>query len=290
MLPVKVVRPLFLFVSRWLVPQHVLTRMADVVARIRWRPWKNAMIWGFMRLFKVDLHEAAEDNINAYRDFDHFFTRRLKDNARPSDGANMLLSPVDGRISQSGVITGDQLVQCKNLSYSLPKLFSGYTDLARPFIGGHFFNLYLSPHNYHRIHMPLPGTLRHTLHVPGRLYGVGSWSTNMIPGLFAINERFLMLFETAIGNVCVIMVGACMVSGIETLWTGRLPSAERVGYRRYPSDSFCPAGHEIGCFHYGSTVILLTEKGRLGVADNLHAGLPVRVGQSLGSFRSALYV
>ena len=267
-----------------LLPQFFLTKLAARIAKIRWRPFNRLFIAVFIKLFSVDLSEAKRNSISDYEDFDDFFTRSLRPGIRPLAGAGHLCCPVDGAVSEAGSLEGDSILQFKGMYYNLPELFAGYADLAAPFVGGNFLCLYLAPCDYHRVHAPVNCDMDVLLHVPGRLFGVGHASVRWVPRLFSRNERVLMLFDSKYGRVAVIMVGACMVGSIETAWTGRLAiDPSEVSYvRPETGKANCKAGDCIGRFHYGSTVIVLTEPGRLSLADGLITDSKVRMGQSLG--------
>ena len=268
-----------------LVPQFFLTRVAEKIASVRWSPFKTVFINVFIRLFAVDMSEARRGAVADYENFGDFFTRELRPGIRPLAGAGHLCSPVDGAISQAGSLDNNSILQFKGMYYDLGELFAGYTDLAASFTNGSFVCLYLAPRDYHRVHAPVDCVLSDLLHVPGRLFGVGHSSVRYIPGLFSRNERLLMLFDSRRhGRIAVIMVGACMVGSIGTVWTGKLSAfPSQLNYtRQEPGKNRCDQGDCMARFYYGSTVIVLTEPGRFAVDSSLEVDSRVLMGQSLG--------
>ena len=268
---------------QYLLPQHGLSRRMLWATRIR-APWfKNSLIRGFLALFAVEMHEAAESDPYRYPSFNEFFTRALRAGARPiAAGARDIACPVDGRVSECGTIEGDSLLQAKGRRYTLGELLAQQPWAAR-FEGGSFATLYLAPFNYHRIHMPLDGRLHDTVYVPGRLFSVNDVTAGLVPRLFARNERVLTLFENEAGSFAVVLVGALNVGSIATVWAGDITPAARRRVSRVPSpDLVLRKGEELGRFNMGSTVILLFEPGRAAWNSELAAGSMVRLGQSLG--------
>lgn len=270
---------------QYLLPHRLLSRLARVAARWRWRPWKDALIGLVVRRFQVDLSEAAEPDPRAYDHFNAFFTRALRPGARePDPDPDALLMPADGRISQIGRIEDGCLFQAKGRHFTATELL-GSAAAAKPYRDGGFATLYLSPRDYHRVHMPWSGELRDTLHVPGRLFTVSPAGVAGIPRLFARNERLVCHFETGFGPMCIVLVGALLVSGIETVWAG----AQIPPYRHRPHhcDWHGRGVHlarfaEMARFNYGSTVIVLVPGAGVQIEVALAAGQPVRVGQRLG--------
>lgn len=237
------------------------------------------------------MQEAIEPdytNRQVYPDFNSVFTRSLRPEVRPIvDDVNHIASPVDGTVSQAGAIEGHQLLQAKGHSYTLEKLLGSSTSLAQSFEGGHFATLYLSPRDYHRIHMPLSGRLVKMIHIPGRLFSVSPTTVRAIPGLFARNERVVCIFETAAGSMAVIMVGAIFVGSIETVWAGEITPPERsqitvTNYSSTSSPIVLERGQELGRFNLGSTVILLFGADSIYWAKQLNPGQSVQMGQSIG--------
>jgi phosphatidylserine decarboxylase len=254
----------------------------------RWQVgwWKTPLIKLFIRHFNVDMADAEAPAAEDYPSFNHFFTRALKVSARPyPDDLQLITSPVDGRVSQAGLITDDRLLQAKGLDYSLLSLLGGNAEQLALFKNGAFATLYLSPRDYHRIHMPCPGRLLETTYVPGRLFSVAPHTTRAIPGLFTRNERLVCLFETPVGPMAMILVGAIFVSCTETVWSGvvnpemgmslQSKTFEQTGNQLVELQR----GEEMGRFNMGSTVILLYGPDAVNWVDSLQAGQPLRLGQ-----------
>lgn len=276
----------------WLLPQHTVSRLVYHLARSR-RPWlKQALIDALIRGYRVDLSEAAEPDPRAYADFVSFFTRALREGARPPAGdERTLVSPADGTLSAFGHIDADRLVQAKGRTYTVPELLGGDFALAGEFTDGEFCTVYLAPRDYHRVHMPLAGTLRSMTHVPGRLFSVQGATARGIDRLYARNERLVCVFDTAHGPLAVVLVGALLVSSISTVWAGEInPYGTRRALWRetYPSAGAgsvrLARGAELGHFAMGSTVILLLPPGDFVWEDGLHEGARLRYGHGLGSW------
>lgn len=272
-------------ILQYLLPQHWLSRLTGYCAECR-VPWfKNLLIDLFIRRYGVDMSEAQEPDPRAYASFNAFFTRALRSGVRPLAPGNTVLCPADGTISELGRIEADHLLQAKGQHYSLQRLL-GDAVLARRFHDGHFATIYLAPKDYHRVHMPLRGTLQSMLYVPGSLFSVNQATADNVPELFARNERAVCLFETDAGAVAVILVGAMIVAGIETVWAGPItPPARRPHRIDYPHTEPAPElerGAEMGRFQLGSTVIVLMQKGAVEWASGLAHGGQVRMGESLG--------
>lgn len=252
-----------LFISfQALLPQQWLSRLIGKLALVEHPLWlKNLLIRAFAYYYEVSLEEAEEDDLDDYRHFNAFFTRALKDEARPLAKARFA-SPADGVLSQCGPITEGQLIQAKGRQYSAAQLLASEDD-ARPFLAGSFATIYLSPRDYHRVHLPLDGTLRSTRYIPGDLFAVNKTTAERVDGLFARNERLVCLFDTAEGQMAVVLVGALIVAGIETVWGGvESPYPAEVRECHF-SPEHAPtfrAGDEIGRFFLGSTVVVLTEQ------------------------------
>jgi phosphatidylserine decarboxylase len=270
-----------------LLPQHLLSRMMHALARSRFGPLKNGVIRLFLRLYAINLAEAVEPDALAYESFNAFFTRALKPDARPVDPApGAVVSPVDGAVSQAGRIERDMLLQAKGIHYSIGDLLGGDDELACQFDGGHFANVYLAPFNYHRIHMPLAGTLRCARHVKGDLFSVNAVTAAGVPGLFARNERVVCIFDTAAGPMAVVLVGALFVGSISLAWAGELPSYRGRTPRDLPIGEppiALEKGAELGQFNMGSTVILLFPAGRTILHQDLLPGASVRLGERIAT-------
>jgi len=273
---------LFVWIQ-YLLPQHALSRLVLAATRVRTRWFKNWTIRGFLKLYHVDMSEAAETDPYRYGSFNEFFTRALKVGARPiAAGDDAIACPADGCISEAGGIDQDQLLQAKGRYYRLAELLAAQPWASR-FEGGSYATIYLAPFNYHRVHMPLRGELKETVYVPGRLFSVNAVTARHVPGLFARNERVLTLFDTAYGQVAVVLVGALNVGSMATVWAGDItPAARRVVTRMPGPAMILEKGAELGRFNMGSTVILLFERDRAHWRRELRAGCKVRLGQPLG--------
>jgi phosphatidylserine decarboxylase len=266
-----------------LLPQHALSRLVLRATRVR-VPWfKNWLVRGFLKLYPVDMAEAAHNDPLSYGSFNEFFTRALQPGARTiAADARAIACPADGAISEAGEIHGELLLQAKDRSFSLTELLAAQ-PWAGDFAGGSFATIYLAPFNYHRVHMPLRGQLRETVYVPGRLFSVNAVTAAHVPKLFARNERVLTLFDTAFGQVALVMVGALNVGSMATVWAGDItPAARRMIARLPPQEVSLDKGQELGRFNMGSTVILLFQQGRARWHADVRAGAIVRLGQSLG--------
>jgi phosphatidylserine decarboxylase len=272
------------------LPHQFLSRLVRSATRWRAGWWKIPLIRLFIRHFNVDMSETEAANAGDYVDFNSFFTRALKPAARSfPDDPQAIVSPVDGCVSQAGDIRAGRLIQAKGRDYSLTTLLGDNTRAVTDFENGRFATLYLSPRDYHRIHMPCQGQLLETTYVPGRLFSVAPHTTRAIPGLFTRNERLVTRFETPAGPMALIMVGAIFVSCMETVWAGVVnPSmGMSLQHNRFDPESSAAVnlerGMEMGRFNMGSTVILLFGPNRIDWVDDLQPGVPVRLGQVLGN-------
>jgi phosphatidylserine decarboxylase len=268
---------------QYLLPQHGLSRLILAATRVRAAWFKNWTIRSFIKLYPVDMTEAAQSDPCVYGSFNEFFTRALKDGARPiASDVDAIASPVDGCVSEAGSIDRDLLLQAKGRRYRLTELLAAQ-PWASHFEGGSFATIYLAPFNYHRVHMPLRGELRETVYVPGRLFSVNAMTARHVPGLFARNERVLTLFDSGAGRFALVLVGALNVGSMATVWAGDItPAARRVVTRVSSPPTMLEKGAELGRFNMGSTVILLFEPNRARWRREVHAGSVVRLGQSLG--------
>ena len=267
-------------------PQHALSKLAGRIARTK-APWvRDKLIARFATAYGVDMGES-ERSLDEFDCFNDFFTRTLKPGARPlADATRHVLCPADGAISQIGRIEGGRIFQAKGQSYTATELLGGDADLGARFDGGHFATIYLSPRDYHRVHMPVAGTLRRTDFIPGDLFSVNTVTAENVPRLFARNERLSSVFETAHGTVASVMVGAMIVASIETVWSGLVTAhASAIDTKHFADDAVSlAAGAEMGRFLLGSTVVLLFEPGRIEWQPELGPLTPVRMGQAIGSF------
>ncbi|MDR5861305.1 phosphatidylserine decarboxylase [Halomonas eurihalina] len=238
------------------LPHHALSRLVGRLADCR-VPWiKDLAIRAFIRRFGVDMNEARQPNPSAYASFNDFFTRPLKEGTRPL--GEDLVSPADGTLSRFGAIEARRLIQAKGHEFTVSELLGGDDDTAFRFHGGSFATVYLSPRDYHRVHMPLAGTLREMTYVPGRLFSVNAATTRHVPRLFARNERLVCHFDTEHGPMALVLVGAMIVAGIETVWAGQITPLPRSGVQRIRFDTpvHLEKGEEMGRFKLGSTVVM----------------------------------
>ena len=270
------------------LPHHAISGLVFFLARIQWAPVKNLSLKIYLALHEVNMSEAVEENPYAYKNLNAFFTRALKDGVRPiDDSANTIICPVDGRVSQAQAIENGRVFQAKGRDYSLLELVGGIDELAQPFTDGSFATIYLSPRDYHRIHMPVDGKLTDMVYVPGRLFSVAPHTVNTVPRLFARNERLVCKFETDTGTMIMILVGAVNVSAIDTVWAGSVtpPSKNKIIHTSYPDvDIRLKKGAEMGRFNLGSTVILLTESN-IQLNENIKHDQPVKLGESLATVK-----
>lgn len=273
---------------QYLVPQHALSRLVGWLAESRITFVKNAFIGYFARNYAVNMSEAVIEDPLAYDNFNAFFTRALKEGARPIDEANdSIVCPADGAVSQMGDIKSDAIFQAKGHYYSLNELLGGDAERAKPFENGTFATIYLSPRDYHRVHMPFTGTLREMIHVPGDLFSVNTCTAENVPRLFARNERVVAIFDTAIGPMAVVLVGAMIVASIETVWAGLVaPARRQVRTTRYQGDHQNPIvlkkGDELGRFRLGSTAIVCFGPHVAQWETTFEAGSTTRMGERLG--------
>jgi len=276
--------PSFAVLLQYALPHRLLSRLVMWATRLRIGVWKNFLIRQIASRFQVNWDEAAQRDLDAYPHFNAFFTRALKPGARVADAdTTTLLMPADGHISQFGRIEDGRVFQAKGQSFTAAELL-GDDAAATPFADGEFITVYLSPRDYHRVHMPWAGTLRETVHVPGRLFSVAPFAVQAIPRLFARNERLVCHFDTDFGPMAVVMVGAMLVSGVETVWSGVdiPPYGNRIVRRDWRGKHIhLQRFDEMARFNMGSTVIVLVPPG-VHLLDSLRAEQAVQVGQALG--------
>jgi len=268
------------------LPQHFLSRIVFSLTRRRSR-FTRAVIEKFARTYDVDMHDAAEPELSRYDTFNAFFTRALTPAARPiATGTDLIASPADGRFSALGDTTDGRLVQAKGIDYTILDLLGGDGEATERLGQGSFATIYLSPRDYHRLHMPLDGQLIRQTHVPGRLFSVGPHAVRTLDGLFTRNERVVALFETPSGLMALVLVGAINVAAIETVWHGLVtpPKGRSVSRIDYSGDDriSLAKGDEMGRFNMGSTIVMLTEKSVRWDASLEPEGA-VRMGQSIGT-------
>jgi phosphatidylserine decarboxylase len=275
----------FSVLIQYCLPHHLISRIAGFLMNTRIPFLKNAIIAWFMKRYRITLNEAIISTPSAFKNFNDFFTRQLKPGARPLSSG--VISPVDGTISQLGTINQNKLVQAKNIDYTLEALLAGDKKACADFSAGAFATLYLSPSDYHCVHMPLAGQLKKMIYVPGRLFSVNHQTTCNVPHLFARNERLICFFETAQGTMAVILVGAMIVASINTVWAGRIaPRKPRQitawEYTKTSPQTTLAKGDMLGSFSLGSTVILLFEKNTVEfLAQSL--GQSIKMGQALAA-------
>ena len=276
--------------SQYLAPQHLLSRGAGKVAECEVPRFKNALIAWFIKKYGVNMSEAERQSPEDFKHFNDFFTRSLKPDARHIDtDKRAVISPVDGAISQLGPIQQGQIFQAKGQSFSLVELLGGDVDRAQPFMGGDFATIYLSPKDYHRIHMPITGTLKEMIYIPGKLFSVNPVTAENVPRLFARNERVAAIFDTELGPMAVVLVGAMIVASIETVWSGLVaPLKREVKSIQYHSKEpiTIEKGAEMGRFKLGSTVVLAFPENTTNFVESLKAGSAVRMGETFGKIQS----
>jgi phosphatidylserine decarboxylase len=274
-----------------LLPQHGISRVVLALTRSRSPAFKNALIKLFVRGFKPDMSDAVLTDPTAYPSFNEFFTRALREGTRPVDpDPAAIVSPVDGTVSEAGSLTEDRLLQAKGHDYTLRALLAGNTAWERTFAGGSFATIYLAPYNYHRIHMPLPGELRESFYVPGKLFSVNRTTAQLLPGLFSINERVFCGFDAGGTPWAIILVGALNVGSMATVWHGDVTPRKHREVTPLPVTSLLapvalPKGAEMGRFNMGSTIILLFPPGVAAWKGSLVAGRTLKLGERIGTLR-----
>ncbi len=274
--------------AQYLIPHRFLSRLAYYLAHSK-TPWvKRNFINTILANFDVNMSEALDPNPNNYESFNAFFTRALKPGVRQADAnPQALLLPADGKVSQCGSIQDGRIFQAKGHDFTAAELL-GDAELAKAYEHGEFMNIYLSPRDYHRVHMPWTGTLTETLHVPGRLFSVSPNTVNNVPRLFARNERLVCHFDTDFGPMCMVMVGAMLVSGVETVWNGvNIPKyanqTKRIDFRG--QNISVARFTEMARFNYGSTVIVLFPAGKVKL-DRFEHQAPTLLGGRMGIVNS----
>ncbi len=275
--------------GQYVITQRLLAALVYHTARCTWPFVKNPLIRWFANRYQVDLDEAEQPNLSAYLSFNDFFTRALQRDARPVAGdEHTVVSPVDGYLTEFGTAAAGRLIQAKGMDYRLDELLGEPPDGAMNLVLGSYATIYLAPHNYHRVHMPLAGTLKRTRYVPGRRFSVNGQTVRGIPRLFCRNERVVCWFDTAIGPMVLVLVGALNVSSIATRWLGEIPSGEqRLWQHSGPPQRRYGRGDEVARFNLGSTVIVLLPPATVTWSEQLTADGPLRMGQPLGRTRSA---
>ena len=272
--------------GQYALPHHLLSRAMGRLTHCRAPFVKDFLIRTIAKTYRIDMAEAEQPDPKAYACFNDFFTRPLKADARPiARAADAVVSPADGFLSQAGLIEAGRIIQAKGMDYSVETLLGGDDARAAPFMGGSFATIYLSPRDYHRLHMPLAGTLREMVHVPGRLFSVNDATARGVPNLFARNERVAAIFDTEAGPMALILVGAIFVASIETVWHGEVtpPTARHIQTWTYPESKIkLGRGAEMGRFNMGSTIIVLFGPDAVAWQPSLQQGQIMRMGEAIG--------
>jgi phosphatidylserine decarboxylase len=269
---------------QYLIPQHTLSLFMYRLTRCEVVWFKNVFIRFITRQYKVNMAEAAETDLATYPSFNAFFTRLLKEGVRPI-ADNDIVSPVDGVVSQAGPIVTGQIVQAKGQDYSVLSLLGGDDALTAEFVGGQFATIYLSPKDYHRIHMPVTGKLRKMRYVPGDLFSVSPRTARTVPDLFARNERVVVTFDTELGPMVMVLVGAIFVGSMATVWSGQITPGYGKAVRQWTYDDaeamMIEKGQEMGRFNMGSTVVLLFGEQAVTFNDQIVAEMPIQLGHGM---------
>ncbi|TCS36255.1 phosphatidylserine decarboxylase [Paucimonas lemoignei] len=271
---------------QYLLPKQALTTFAGRIACAQGGRYTPQLIRWFVRRYKVNMEEALNPNLSSYSSFNEFFTRALREDARPLADADFIC-PVDGAISQFGAIENDQIIQAKGHRYTTTALVGGDSKLAAQFAHGSFATLYLSPRDYHRIHMPCDGKLTRMIYVPGALFSVNPTTARGVPGLFARNERVVCVFESSFGPFVLVLVGATIVGSMATVWHGVVnpPRSARVREWRYDDkEIILKKGEEMGRFLLGSTVVLLFPQDVMEFNSDWSPTRSVRLGEAMAHF------
>ncbi|MDX1676570.1 archaetidylserine decarboxylase [Arsukibacterium sp.] len=270
---------------QYLMPKHLISRLAGRIAAAELGWFSHFLIKRFIKAYKIDMSEAQWERAEDYASFNAFFTRPLKDGIRPlASEPDIVAHPVDGAISQLGPIVDGKLVQAKDHNYSLQNLLGGLEQTAAPFAGGSFATIYLAPKDYHRIHMPVTGTLREMIYIPGELFSVNPLTAECVKDLFALNERVVTIFDTEFGPMALVLVGATIVASIETVWAGTItpPTGKNIFRWTYPAKGNTAVklekGAEMGRFKLGSTVVLAFPAGKVAFLDDQQPGTVTRMG------------
>ncbi len=268
---------------QYLYPQHLLTYFTGWLAECRWKWFKNWAIKRLIRKYHVNMEEVLSTNLEDYPNFNSFFTRHLKPEARPIvQGDKQIACPVDGIVSQVGAINNDTLFQAKGIDYSLTALLGGFSDLAREFIDGNFVTMYLAPKDYHRVHIPLAGKLRETIYIPGDLFSVNPETVANVPNLFTRNERLVCLFDTSAGTMAVILVGAMLVGNIQTVWPMQR-ATRKISRIAYSNQIELTRGDELGFFKMGSTVVVLFGRNQMSWQPTFQPNSQIKFGMEMGN-------
>ncbi len=273
---------------QYILPQHTLSKLMSYLTHSENKTLKDLFITQIIKHYGVNMTEALEPDPSTYKSFNHFFTRELKPEARSlAKENNAVACPADGVVSQAGTITEGKIFQAKGMSFNVLDLLGGSAERATPFLDGNFTTIYLSPKDYHRLHMPLTGTLREMVHIPGKLFSVNTATTRSVPGLFARNERVAAIFDTEVGPMALVLVGAIFVSSIETVWHGVVTPPTISSVQRWQYNQKKPItlqkGEEMGRFNMGSTIIVLFGKNKVQWENEFKADALVNLGSKIGT-------
>lgn len=273
---------------QYILPHHALSQLMSRITHSENSKLKNWLIRQIVQHYGVDMNEALEQDMSAFKNFNAFFTRELKAELRPfTDAPNAIACPADGVISQVGYLDDGRIVQAKGKTFTAVELLGGSVERAAPFQQGAFATIYLSPKDYHRLHMPLTGTLQEMVHIPGRLFSVNTTTSQTVPRLFARNERVCCLFDTPAGPMALVLVGAIFVSSIETVWQGVITPPSQTTIRSWSYQDTAPhlsIGDEMGRFNMGSTIIILFGKDKMRWDSEFCAEKTVKLGERMGDF------
>jgi phosphatidylserine decarboxylase len=276
------VRNSLFILLQYITPQSLLTYLVGKLANSKNRWVKNTFIRFILKRYPINLDEALDSNIDHYATFNDFFIRQLKPGCRPIPMApNIITSPADGTIAALGKMNNNLLLQAKQFYFTLESLLGGDTLLANTFCNGNFMTIYLAPHNYHRVHMPITGTLEKSIFIPGKLFSVNKITTDFIPQLYSRNERLVTIFNTEIGKVAVILVGAMIVGSIKTVWSEGCSRRREITQQQHDPLTL-EKGAEMGYFEMGSTVILLFEPNKVTWNPALQPSSNVQLGNEIG--------
>jgi phosphatidylserine decarboxylase len=274
-----------LTLPQYLIPQHALSVLMHKLTRSEVTWFKNGFIRFIIKKYKVNIEEAKTADIATYRSFNAFFTRQLREDIRPVADGDVTVSPVDGAISQLGQIESGQIVQAKGRQYSVLELLAGDQQLAQQFENGQFATIYLSPRDYHRIHMPQTGKLKSMTYIPGKLFSVNPRTARAVPNLFARNERVVTVFETDNGPMVLVLVGAIFVGSMETVWQGQITPdyGKKIEHWHYEDEQAITIqkGDEMGRFNMGSTVVLLMPEQCKAFNSELETGATIKLGEAI---------
>ncbi len=269
-----------------IAPHKLLSKIVHWLMRIEWKPFKNFIIKKMTKAFNINLDEARSDNLDDYPHFNAFFTRQLKPEIRPIDNnPTSIISPVDGAISQCGDIDNGKIFQAKGFNFTVKELLACDQETQDYFHNGTFATIYLSPRDYHRMHAPMDCNVTKTVHVPGRLFSVAKWTAESIERLFARNERLVCYLDTEIGKIAYVLVGAIMVSSMETVFNGTVtpPYAKKVQEVPLNGNTHLKKADEVGRFNMGSTVILLFPPEVVELSSELRENIEVKLGQKIAT-------